>query len=486
MAKIKSPEDILKEINPKALVREYKLTYDSTSQTLEPIYFWILDFMNGAFGGNVEKILDNFSSSPGSGHFSEIGQKATRMQEEAMKIYGMVNTVIKSILNLIYDLKEFQLRLKNYEDSDSSDSHKAMAGTLSLKQIWMDQVDIKRGRGSINMLSQDMNFVTLRDAFMAVKDETLKSDTGKVIDLNERVQRILKPRIAEFLEWKSRSYTELVKRFEIEKTYLKTQVNTVKTYSRWVKPYLVAAENLGNTDYGKYKPELVHIFNTLFLELALMGKKKIKVAESAVDGDLPPDFKKIKIKRDYYQCVLIDFKFRGIPQKAGQHYVFGGRADVTFRAYGLNQDELDLFKYKLEKSDFEDSLKLISGMTDETLGQLQQDINEFLEDKSSKQNKEKQAQKETDANPFTALLGIGKLKSKSEKKSQSLLGKTDEDLAKEKENKRLAALEKSRKKDNYAEEKIRKFAAAKAKGSAYSIYDIYKKGHGMASTPDDA
>ena len=65
----------------------------------------------------------------------------------------------------------------------------------------MDNVDIKRGRGSINMMAQDLQFVTLRDAFMTVK--TLK-DVDK-IDLNDRVKRILKPRLAEFLEWKTRS-----------------------------------------------------------------------------------------------------------------------------------------------------------------------------------------------------------------------------------------------------------------------------------------
>ena len=35
---------------------EFKLIYDSTSETLEPVYFWILDFMNDMFGKNLQKI----------------------------------------------------------------------------------------------------------------------------------------------------------------------------------------------------------------------------------------------------------------------------------------------------------------------------------------------------------------------------------------------------------------------------------------------
>ena len=58
------------------------IDYDTTAETVEAIYFFILDLMND-FGLNVEKLVDNFTSTPGSQHFSEMGMKATRMQEEA-------------------------------------------------------------------------------------------------------------------------------------------------------------------------------------------------------------------------------------------------------------------------------------------------------------------------------------------------------------------------------------------------------------------
>ena len=68
---------------------------------MEQLYFWILDFMQEKLYKKVEKITDTFSSSPGSGHFSELGMKATKMQEEAMKALGAVNQVLKSVLNII-------------------------------------------------------------------------------------------------------------------------------------------------------------------------------------------------------------------------------------------------------------------------------------------------------------------------------------------------------------------------------------------------
>ena len=125
--------------------RTHQLVYDSSSSTLEPIYFWVLNFMNNIFGGKVEKLVDNFSSSPGSGHFTEMGQRKSIMQDNVMKTMGAINQVTKSVINLVYDLKDFEIRLQHYEDIKSKDKTTKEAAVLALKQIWLDNVDIKRG-----------------------------------------------------------------------------------------------------------------------------------------------------------------------------------------------------------------------------------------------------------------------------------------------------------------------------------------------------
>ncbi len=472
--KVKEVKNLLKkgnfwqavdEVNSKA-AEEHKLIYDASSETLEPVYFWIVDFMNDMFSGKVEKLVDNFTSSPGSGHFAELGARATRMQEEGMKILGAVNTVLKSVINLIYDLKEFEIRLSHYKAIHSKNKEEADAGLLSLKQIWMDNVDVKRGRGSINMMAQDLNFVTLRDAFM-IAESAEKVDR---MDLNDRVKRILKPRIQEFFEWEKRSEIELKKRFEIEKSYLKSQVNSLKLYTRWAKPYLIAAEKLKMKETGR-EPALVNVFNTLLLELTLLGKKEINMAEEAVDKKVPEEFKKLKLKRKYYNCVLIDFVFRGIPQRISAqqaHYAFGGRVEVTFRAYCLNQDELDLINEKLDESDIKDALRLVEGITDESLVQLEEDINYFLKSEEEREKEEEKTKRinTEDVNPFLALFGLGQKKEKDEKKEK------------------IAKLKKGIKDDSYTESVIRKLGEDKAAENCFSLFDVYKKAHGMASHPN--
>ena len=432
-------------------VWEHNLVYDSAAEQLEPVYFWILDFMQDG-GFKVEKLVDNFAATAGGGYFAEIGARATKMQEEATKILGNVNIVIKSIINLIYDLKEFEIRLKLYELAESKNPKEREEGMLGLKQIWLDRVDAQKGYGSINMMtrSPEIGFITLRDAFMAAKSP---EDVDKM-DLNDRVKRVLKPRVAEFLEWVKRSHIELKKRYEIEKSYLKSQVGALKLYTRWAKPYLRAAEELAMTEKSLKEPALVTAFNTLLLELTILCKKEINVKKEAEAKNLPYSFRELKLKRPYYACVLISFKFRGIPQRITQagHYAFGGKADVSFKAFALNEDELEVFDEYMKKQDLRDALKLVEMTTEESLKQLAEDLEHFLEEK-------KEEKKEKQKGLFESL--FGKEKKKEEKKEP----KSVNDL----------------KKDNFQEALIRAYAEQVAAASCFKVYDIYKKAHGMAS-----
>jgi hypothetical protein len=450
------------KISAKA-AEDFKLIYDSTSETLEPVYFWILDYMPKNYK-KIDKLVDNFASSPGSGHFSELQGKATQMQQEASRVLGTVNNILKGVINLIYDLKEFKVRLSHYEAAESKNNETKEAGILSLKQIWMDKVDMLRGQGSINALSSgNLQFVTLRDGFMIVNSV---KDVDK-LDLNDRVKRILKPRVQEFFEWKTRSYQELKKRYEIEKIYLKGQVDALKLNAKWARPYLRTAQRLTANEGLLGDPGLVTAFNTILLQLTLFGASPINVKDSVMEKSLPRDFAKIKNLKKYNAIGVIDFTFRGIPSKMGQHYTFGGRVEITFKGYALTDDEIELLKEELKKSDMELALSLVEGMTTDSLERIQVDIDDILTDKKEK------GKDSDDLNPFSALFSIFKSEKTEEKKSKE---KSD----KEKYEKLQNALKKS---ENYAEKYLRNFATAEAMNKIFNIYDIYKKGHGMAAFP---
>ena len=469
MAEVKSVSQIIEEVSPyykkkKSPEATHTLVYDSSSETLEPIYFFILDLMND-FGMKPEKLVDNFSSTPGSGHFAELGQRATIMQQQATKIMGDVNVVLRSVLNIVYDLKEFKTRLQSYDSLKSKNKAEQEAAILSLKQIWMDKVDIAKGNSSIKAMALGQSgFQTLMDAFLAAKDE----ENAKKLDLNDRVKRIVEARIGEFNSWLKESDKELRKRYELEKTYLKSQVNSLKLYSRWVRPYLKAATNLESKENDR-EPSLVKTFNTIILELTLIGKNKLDIADESSKGNVPAELgteKYLKrVKRNYYSCILIDFVFRGIPQRISQqaHFAFGGRAEVTFKAYALNDDELKKFEQQFSKSEMTDVLNLIEGTTTESLGQLEEEINSFLEEKTE-EKKEKPMGLKDIFEPFTALFGAYE---KSEKPKKEEKGKPKEIIVAP---------------DDWIEKNyFRKIAAENAAAKVYDIFDVYKKAHGMAS-----
>jgi len=444
---------VVKEKKYQEPVRQHDLVYNSSSDTLEPIYFWILDLMNNFFGGKVEKLVDNFSSTPGGGHFMDLTGRRSSMQQNVSSTMGTINTVIKSVINLIYDLKDFEIRLGHYASAKSKNKDEAEAGLLALKQVWMDNVDIKRGRGSINMLAQDLNFITLRDAFMAANS----LEDVKKLDLNDRVKRILEARIIEFLQWRDLSEVELKKRFNIEKNYLKSQVNMLQLYSRWVKPYLKAAAQLEMKEYGR-NPALVTAFNTIYLELTLFGKNELNVHNAIRNASLPRHLK--EPKRKYYSVIVIEFKFRGIPQKAGQHYVFGGRSEISFKAYSLNDEEIKLIDQELKKSDIDDMFKLVEGSTTASLDEIKKDLDYFLKDDEEKKRDEEKKKSEN-LNPFSALFSPLFKKKEEKKQGEMSLDKL--------------------KKDSYVESLVRALAAFDAEKICFDLFDVYKKGHGMAS-----
>lgn len=444
----------------------HHLGYDSATESLEPVYFFIIDLMND-FGLAPEKLIDNFSSSIGSGYFSEMSQRKGIMQQQANKILGDINTVLRSVLNLVYDLKEFRIRLQNYDDLKSKDKNVSDAARLALKQIWMDKVDIQKGNSSIKAMALGQSsFVTLIDAFLAADDEK----KVKELDLNERVRRILLPRVQEFNSWLTQSEKELRSRYKIELNYLKSQVNSLKLYARWAKPYLRAAEQLIEKEGGR-NPALVKTFGTTMFELTLLGKRKLNPKDAALEGNLPIDFTKESflrtLKRDYYSCILVDFTFRGIPNRVQQGYVFGGRVDVNFRAYSLNQDELDKLNEELDKSDLNDALRLVEGSTKESIEDIEKEIDFFMKEEFEEEKKKKENLKDQ-SNPFLALIGAYDKPDKQ----------TSEDKAKKTEEKKEVVV---RKETWLEKEHLRPLTAKGGVETIFSLFDIYKKAHGMVS-----
>ena len=138
---------------------------------------------------------------------------------------------------------------------------------------------------------------------------------------------------------------------------------------------------------------------------------------------------------------------------------------MTFDSYCLNSNELDLIKKEMAKQDVEDGLKLFQEATDQSLEQLKADIDHFLGKEKSEKQKEEAKKKQDDTNPFSAIFSLFTMKKDDKKKEIT----TVKDI----------------KPDNFVEESVREETAKEAKSMMYAIYDVYKKAHGMASSPEN-
>jgi hypothetical protein len=443
-------------IKKKSIVRlsngepmKYHITYDTFGQTLEPVYFWTLDFLRSSspsgLGFDVSKVEEEFEASAGGAYFGELGARASAMQDRAMAILRQVNGVIKEVINLIYDLKEYEMRLEVYDHADPKKEPSAVkreSAEHSLKSIWMDQVDVKTGLGSINNLTRgDLQFVTLRDAFMQAK--SIK-DVDR-IDLNKRVKIILKKKFEEYSNWRGVGEDELRKRFSIEKNYLKSQIDSLKLYTKWAKPYLRAAQKLGMKEMGGdsrlANPDIVAAFNNMQMELSLLAKKEIKL-----DSDK-------KFKNKYYACIVVDFVYRTAPQavRSGQstHYAHVGIIDVYFKAYAFTDKELE----KVQRVEVYEDMELVDHLTDVSLKDLTKDLDHFLDDEEEVEEKKVFVL----PNPLKGF-----------KELVAPLKNVPEFFGDFKP-----------KGTSYQESKLKAAAKAKAKGSCLTLYDVFKKAHRM-------
>jgi len=151
----------------------------------------------------------------------------------------------------------------------------------------------------------------------------------------------------------------------------------------------------------------------------------------------------------------------------------GGKIDMTFDAYALNDEEVAAAKKLLEDDDVAKSLEFSGDIAGDALKTLKDDLDYFLMSKEEKDAADAASQgrrsqvagrEVEDINPFAALFGFGK-KNKEEVK------KVEEKVV----------VVKDIKKDNFVEKMMRAKAAETAADWLYLVYDIYKKSHGMAS-----
>lgn len=471
---IKSKKELEEKVRlmlQKNLIRKYEYEEDSFNPSVEPKYFWVIDFLK-TMRYKVKKHWEKMGASVVSQFFGEMSTRRQFLERRGMEIMSTVNTVVKTIINLLYDLRELDRRLKTYDQLESKDPKLVEAADASLKRVWMDEVDTRKGGASINAMSQKgLEFITLRDAFMIAKS----AEEVDKLEVNDRVKRILTMRLDEYLKWRDESNGELHMRKRVERAYLKSEVDSLKLYSQWARPYLKAAQRLQFEDVNLNDTDLIQAFDQNFIEIKVRGTSEIRLKQffkkAGQERDVAPpeswpEDKKEAFKNEMYgppvySVMDVTFTYRTKPalvsqtQGGGGAYRYLGKLNIKFESYLLTPEEFNL----LEKQEDSEALDFIEGMTKESLDAMKKDINEYLDEEDSEE-KAKEEKKKGESKPLLDQW-FGKIGEKG-----GLLGGLNTGIFdKAKLTQRMAA------------------ARAKVADHAFNIYDIFKKAHGMLSFP---
>ncbi len=458
------------------------LLYESEKKFVEETYYWILHFMRHGAAGlpNVEKLLDSFSSSVQSSLFGVSEQRLAIQQDRASQYLKGISEMVKSLPQLIRDLRLLDERLSFYEatfnnpDTESADH--------ALKGIWIDLVEGgAKNPGSVYGMAQQLNFTILPDLFFRTRVGSFEKDMNKLslqeyndkvkqvsvvidkivddLDFNEKVKEVLKRKLIQFYTWKYRTYRELLSRRKFLLKYLRQHYNTIKMYAEWVKPYLMNIKRLSNNQKNLNSPDIVNAFETAVLELELFSIARKKEYYNGV----------VSVYLRYVTMPALQYHAEGY-QRGPQH---SGRIELYFRSYSFTDNEVKLYK-KLRSEQSLELLKEYDSGIAEVLESLGDELKEYLKEAGEDVKTQKEIDKEnlekkkierlqSDDKPFemfsSLLEGFKELFN---------FGVSDF-LENNKNSKNIYVVD----------DKVKEEVFEKARKGIYAIYKYYKKSHGF-------
>ena len=256
----------------------------------QPEYFSVTQILS-ALGYKSLRMAETIDPSAVSSLMNMVFEKRKNLQDRVMQLLGNINTVLKSIIAIIYELKELDRNLYLYEELKDNDKEKAEAAELALKRVFLDNVDSRKGGASLSALSRSPTqgqggpgFIDIMSVFYQVK--SLKD--AQNIERNEQYKNILKNRYIEYEKWKEINGNDLKNRKSLLLQYLKSQMGSFNLYVDWCSTDLSLLSRMGLDTAKKAEAYLKgagkpDIFENEVFKIMLVGYRPIYTGEYDVE-----------------------------------------------------------------------------------------------------------------------------------------------------------------------------------------------------------
>jgi hypothetical protein len=447
--------------NPKP-IRKWFITAESQSNSVEPYYFFLLHEL-GDFGFTyIDKVTDVFTAAEHSSFYGAAAQRLGLAQDKVGQYLATIGKMIKDMFQLVRELRWIDERMRYYDDCNSKDPKKKSVAMTALKGLWIDLVDGvvggQRTGSNLFTMAQQLQFSALPDLFFDVHpdnaDEIKKVVEEKAGEFNKTVKRALERKLYNFLTWKESTHKEIINRKQFTIRYLRQHYNVIKMYISWCKPYIRHIERLKGNDTRISTPDVISAFESSMIEIEIIGRH------------LPTNNSK------YYSCLMLSFEYKTKPsmqyQTDGYHRgpLHIGITNIVWRAYVWTKEQIEDYKKMKDEEDLE-MLKSIDDSLKDAMESLGGDLLKYLREA------EEEITIPDEKTEIPKPKGVGDIFAETLKgfipaKRPSIKRE------KKKSKKELRLLSEKDSKERKAAEKI-------AKGSAFKIYEIFKKAHRMLS-----
>ncbi len=444
-------------------VRTQKVIVQQMQAAGEAFYFWILNFVrnpNGP-GYNIEKTSDIYTATEASSYFGAIEARKEAQMRNVSTNLATIGQLTKNLFQMVRELRIIDERRDYYEKSEKGDE----SAEVALKGIWVSLVEGgAENPFSVTGLARKVGFVIVPDLFFQINPKNGSKGIDKEVKaladqgINARVRSVIQQKLMQYYLWKERTGKELTWRKNFVLKSMSQTYYSIKMYTHWLKPYLKNIKKLQMA--GITSPDLVTAFETSYIDLELFCTKDIYEAET------PMGFVERKYTK-YFPCIRIKFNYVTRPEMAFQQEyqykgaVHSGRMIIQIEGYVLTKEQLEQYRIKKEEED----LELIKSV-EESVESLGDELKKYLEEAGELSGKKKLDKKKKEAGMTEGILEpfVGIFKGFGE-----LFG----GLAPEKKvgGKKLSEFE--------AEQE--KAAAEAVSDHVFTVYDVFKKAHGMMS-----
>ena len=448
-------------------VRKQKVILQQMQAGGEAYYFWILNFLRSrnALEYEVEKTSDVYSASEASSYFGAIESKKEGQMRNVNQWMATIGQLTKTLFQMIRELRVIDERKDHYEKSAEGDE----SAEVALKGMWVSLVEGGAENPlSVTGMARKIGFVILPDLFFKINPKKGSKGVDREVNaladqgINTRVRSIIKQKLMQYYLWKERTETELKWRKNFVLKSMAQTYHSIKLYTHWLKPYLRNVRKLQMA--GIETPDMVTAFESSYIDLELFCVKKDY--ETPLPGTAESEVVAKEFTR-YFPCIRVSFNYTTRPEMAFQEEysnrgaIHAGRTTITIEGYVLTKQQLDQYRIKKEVEDLEliESVEASVESLGDELQKYLKEAGELSGKKEVEENKDNMA--EGMLEPFVGIFkGFGEI-----------FGGLAPERKKGKEDKMT----------DFELEREKGAAVGMVKAHVYTLYDVFKKAHGMLS-----